>query len=274
LVNSDFVGAEQADEIVARWAVTQSSWSLPEDLSMTLTLSDSTFTFEGFDHHPGTSVFTRQSGSSQCRTLFRRQNLIFRRDPSLYVGRMFVFLITNSFFAIIYWHARQRTQQYVLARFFLMGWLGSTPTVFSVVAVYTYNQQFKLISKEVKNGLVSACSYVLATTLLEAPYMVILAMFAILIPFYVLAAGNVSGLVGAICIMTALLWCYECLAQCIAVVLPNAPLNAYNALFLDQLLLILRWIFEALLHHSAVPGNGQHNPFVLRHALFDLLGIP
>lgn len=104
-----------------------------------------------------------------------------------------------------------------------MGWLGSAPTVFSVVAVYAHNQQYKLVAKEVQNGLVSARSYMLATMALEGPCMVILALCAMIVPLYGIAAGNVSGLVGIICVMTVQLWCFECVAQCVGVVVPHAP---------------------------------------------------
>lgn len=53
--------------------------------------------------------------------------------------------------------------------------------------------------------------------------MVILALCAMIIPLYGIAAGNASGLVGTICIMTVTLWCFECMAQCVGVVVPHAP---------------------------------------------------
>jgi len=106
-----------------------------------------------------------------------------------------------------------------------MGWLSCAPPVFSVVAVYAYNQQFKLFAREIKNGLVSARAYMLATTLIELPFMLILALCAMLIPLYGIAAGNILGLFGTIAIMTAMLWCFDCVAQLLAVVLPHAPVG-------------------------------------------------
>jgi hypothetical protein len=112
-----------------------------------------------------------------------------------------------------------------------MMWLGSTPTVFSVVAVYAHNQQFKLMAKEVKNGLISARSYMLATTMLEVPYMVILALSAMIIPLYGIGAGNVSGLVGTIFIMSVTLWCFECVGQFLAAAFSHAPVGMLAMLF-------------------------------------------
>jgi len=227
LLNSDFVGAVQVDGIVAHWA---SVCPPPLDL-------------ESADP-PTTSKRTCQALSQTC-TLLRRQGLIYLRDPSMYVGRMVVFVCTNVFFATIYWRARDRSQEYVTARFFMMGWLCSTPTVFSVVAVYAYNQQFKMVAREAHNGLVSARSYMLAAMALEIPFMVVLALCALLVPLYGMVAGNTSGLPGTLCIMTVTLWCFECMAQCIGVVVSHAPAGMLDAWLLDQRLPIFWRVFEA-----------------------------
>merc|ERR1712032_421408 len=144
------------------------------------------------------------------------------RDPSLYLGRMAVFFIANTLMALVYWNARPYKQQFVLPKFALMGWLGAVPTVFSAVTVFAFNNHFKLLSKEVKGGLVSAHSYVLATFSLETPYMFLLAVSAMAFPVYVIAGCNTSGLPGTIMIMAAALWCFESIAQCCGVLFHRA----------------------------------------------------
>merc|ERR1712125_103107 len=84
------------------------------------------------------------------------------------------------------------------------------------------NNHFKLMSKEVKGGLVSAQSYVLATLLLETPYMFLLAAAAMALPVYAIAGCNISGLPGTIMMMAASLWCFESIAQCFSVLFHGA----------------------------------------------------
>jgi len=131
------------------------------------------------------------------------------------------FLIANSLFAVVYWNARELSQEYVIARFFLIGWLAAVPTLLSAVGVYAFNQQFKLMSKEVKNGFFGRRTYLLITMALEVPYMVLMALSAVVIPLYVVSTGNWAELLSTILVMVSALWCFECLAQMFGIVFTN-----------------------------------------------------
>jgi hypothetical protein len=109
----------------------------------------------------------------------------------------------------------------VIPRFFLVGWLGAVPTLLSAVGVYAFNQQFKLMSKEVKNGLFARRTYLLTTTALEVPYVVLMALSAVVVPLYVVSTGNWAELLSTILVMVSALWCFECLAQMFGVIFTN-----------------------------------------------------
>ncbi|CAE8583869.1 unnamed protein product [Polarella glacialis] len=223
LVNSDLVGSDQVDSVLVCWGKRHSA---PPQLN-----------FGNLPEH------AHQSVMAQTCTLLRRQGLISIRDPSLYFGRMVTFLLANSFFAVIYFMARQHSQEYVLPRFFLVGFFCAVPTMFSAVAVYSFNYQFQLIAKEVGNGLISARSYTLATFVLEVPYMMMLALFAMVVPLYGIANGNIPGFFWTITIMAVTLWSFECMAQFFAVIFLNALVGMLCMLGLWALAFLFSGVF-------------------------------
>ena len=126
----------------------------------------------------GTSILT------QTMTLVRRHGLITYRDPSMYVGRMIMFLVACIFFSVIYIESRSRSQDQVFARMWLVLWFLGVPSSLGVVATYVYNEEFFAIKREVKNGLLSPYSYLLANLIIQIPFMILLSLFALAIPAY------------------------------------------------------------------------------------------
>jgi hypothetical protein len=108
--------------------------------------------------------------------LFRRSALLVVRDPMVFLGRCVMFLCGCSFFAVIYIKARARSQEKLIFRLFLIMWHVGVPTALGVVAVFAYNTEFNSVRKEVKNGLYRPMSYILANTVIQLPFMVILSM--------------------------------------------------------------------------------------------------
>merc|ERR1711976_249915 len=115
-----------------------------------------------------------------------------------YLGRMIMFLISNSFFSLVYWNARAWTQETVIPKYFHGGWMVAVPTLFSMIAVYNANEDFRIIRKEHKNGMTPVGSYLLAVFFLQLPYMAVLSVAALLIPYYGLADANTLQMVPTI----------------------------------------------------------------------------
>jgi len=115
------------------------------------------------------------------------------KDPILYVGRVATFLLTCSFFAIIYIKARDLAQDQILSRLFLIMWLVGVPSAFGTVATFALNVDAKAIKREVRDGMYSPVAYVLSHTLLQLPMMLLLALAAVGVPAYGIAAFNASA---------------------------------------------------------------------------------
>merc|ERR1712232_1124803 len=130
LVNSDFADSASVEKVVSMWTITPKAHDdIPTPSSSTVPKRCQVQVFKQFS------------------TLLRRQGLVSIRDTSLYAGRMLVFLVANTFMALIYWKSRPYNQEFVLPKFFLMGWLGGVPTMFSAVAVFAFNQHFIFMAK-------------------------------------------------------------------------------------------------------------------------------
>ena len=96
---------------------------------------------------------------SQTMTLMKPHWTITYRDPSVYVGRMAMFLMACIFFAVIYIEARTRNQEQIFARMWLVMCFLGVPTSLGVVATYVANEEFFAIKREVKNGTARMLGY-------------------------------------------------------------------------------------------------------------------
>lgn len=82
-----------------------------------------------------------------------------------------------------------------------------------VVAVYVLNEEFKAILREVKNGMVSPLTYVVAKTLLVLPIMFVFSLCALVVPYFLIVDFPWETSITAICIWSACIFEYECLAE-------------------------------------------------------------
>eukprot|EP00928_Gymnodinium_smaydae_P004267 TRINITY_DN11472_c0_g2_i3.p1 TRINITY_DN11472_c0_g2~~TRINITY_DN11472_c0_g2_i3.p1 ORF type:complete len:648 (+),score=64.10 TRINITY_DN11472_c0_g2_i3:259-1944(+) len=246
LINSEFREREEVDAVVHAWgnrhAKEYTGWIDPLPRGINL------------------------KGHQQLLTIFNRQVLLSVRDPTLYLGRMAAFLIANSFFSIVYWKARPREQAYVQARMFLLGWFVSVPTMLSIICVFAANEEFNMVRKEIKNGLVKTGSYLLVSTLLTIPYMLLLAMFALIVPSIV-SQMNFDRMISSVAILSVTLWAYECISQCMGALFKGANLGMLAALgiwfmsflfmgtFLQESFII--WPFQWLVKIFPLKWTGQ-----------------
>jgi ABC-type multidrug transport system ATPase subunit len=203
LINSEFAGRDAVDEIVHAWG-NKHQTSQRRELSKL---------------PPGVRPRTRH----QLWTIFSRQFLLSLRDPTLYLGRMGAFLIANVFFAFVFWKTRPLEQRYVEPKFYLVGWFVGVPTLLSVVVVFATNEEFHLVRKEIKNGMLKTGGYLLCTTFLTVPYMIILSFFALYVPA-VIADWDVrpSAILEPILTFALTLWSFEAMGQFIGVTFKNA----------------------------------------------------
>eukprot|EP00975_Prorocentrum_lima_P036438 7665846-Prorocentrum_lima.AAC.1 len=125
LVNADFTEEENVVSILDTWekkAATDKASGTPKSTSP-----------QGPLHQYRTPF------STQIAVMMRRQFLIAIRDPLLFLGRAIMIFFANLYFAIIYIEARDRNQDQVVNKFWLMVWYICVPANMGVVAVYAYN---------------------------------------------------------------------------------------------------------------------------------------
>ena len=189
LVNREFTDPKQVDYILDKYE--KAYTGLPcgnyeDDLKETGGV--------GKNEHLGNSLFT------ETMALFRRHGLLVFRDPTLYVARAFMFLNACVFFGIIYIKSRERDQDQIFSRMWLLVWHIGVPTSLGVVAVYSYNEEFSAIKREIKNGMLRPFSYLFSNALIQIPLMLFLGMCAISVSGYGMAdwyaPHYVSNLVG------------------------------------------------------------------------------
>jgi len=202
LINGEFTSHDEVEEIVKSWVTTKVHKSGGGELQALKSTK-------------------RPSIVSSCCTLLQRHFKLSLRHPTLYMGRVVVFIISNTFFALVYLKTRDREQHLVVSKYFLTSWMLAVSSMFSLVAVYSANEDFKIIRKEMKNGMTPLSSYLLATFFLQLPYMVVLSLSALMIPYYGLANANLEAIVPALAVMTAMLWSFEQSSMFLAVGFDN-----------------------------------------------------
>mmetsp|Transcript_10000 Transcript_10000/g.16719 ORF Transcript_10000/g.16719 Transcript_10000/m.16719 type:complete len:592 (+) Transcript_10000:240-2015(+) len=165
---------------------------------------------------------------TQIVTMFRRHTLLAFRDPTLYSGRAIVFLFVTIFFAIIYIRARERAQDQIISRMFYCVWIIGVPSCMGVIAVFAYNTEFNAIRREVKNGMVSPLSYLLANTVLTIPVMFLFAIAATGIGAYAMLDFNGERFGQVMLTYALLMFAYESMAQFFCVLSENPLLGMMN----------------------------------------------
>jgi hypothetical protein len=167
-----------------------------------------------------TSSFPRQ-----VFILLRRHSLIVMRDPMVYLGRCVMFALGCAFFAIIYYNSKNRAQEQIVARLFLLMWLVAVPTALGVVAVYAYNTDFFSVRKEVKNGLYKPMAYIVSNFIIQAPFMIILSMCTVTIAGYGIGNWYGPNYYMMVLVYASVLAAFESFAQVFAVLAENPMLG-------------------------------------------------
>ncbi|CAE8665440.1 unnamed protein product [Polarella glacialis] len=149
---------------------------------------------------------------AQTLILCRRQAIMTMRDPTVYSARWVFAATANLFFSVVYIDARDRNQEQVLPRIWLLGFCLGAPVFMSVVVIAVYYQDFLIYKKEIGNGMYQPAAYVLSQTIVMIPSILAFSLFALLPPFLVVGYKWESFLQMLICHAVAMLWA-ECTAQ-------------------------------------------------------------
>mmetsp|Transcript_21796 Transcript_21796/g.33266 ORF Transcript_21796/g.33266 Transcript_21796/m.33266 type:complete len:647 (+) Transcript_21796:40-1980(+) len=163
--------------------------------------------------------------TKEMQVMFRRQSTMIVRDPVLYLGRAFIFLVCNIVFSLVYWRTREFEQMQVLNKVWIGVWFVGVPTNMGVVAVYALNDEFKSLARETQNGMINVVSYVLAKSILVLPIMYIFAVFAVGVPGYGLLKWAGSTFMRVSVIWSATVYAFECIAETLSVMFDDPILG-------------------------------------------------
>jgi len=162
-----------------------------------------------------TSLDTPPVASGLCGQtwiVFQRTVALSLRDPVLYVSRMVLIVVLICCFGLIYVESRAFEQEQVMPRLFLCNWVCTMPSVLNLITVLALNQEYTNARAEMKNGMYSPVAYMIATTLVQVPMMVVLSLCA-LVPGYLVGNWNWEGFPLMVIIYASNFWCFETMAQ-------------------------------------------------------------
>ena len=123
---------------------------------------------------------------TQICVLLRRQLLLLVKDPSLYVARCVMNMVLVSIFAIVYLEARKTIQTQALQRCFVF--CMAIPSQLSIGVVILNNFGLKSIAREVKDGMYNPVCQWIASSIVQALMMILLAACALWPAFWGLSS--------------------------------------------------------------------------------------
>lgn len=111
LVNSDFSADEEVDRLLDTWEEKRPG-------------GGSSHHKMGFDEDEETGVteLKRAPMMKEISIMFRRCVTLIIRDPILYIGRAVVFLVANTFFALVYLKGRKYDQNQAPNKMWIIIW--------------------------------------------------------------------------------------------------------------------------------------------------------
>lgn len=217
VINAEFTEPAKVQEILDKWETDRGDPTANKTPEVMLDL-------------PSSAVDQAVSFGEQIKYLMQRQARIIVTDPMIYMGRAVMFLFACSFFAVIYVEGRDRNQEQVLNRLWFSMWMVSVPSSLGVIGVYAFNEEYKGVKKEVKNGMYDISAFLLSCFILQIPVMLILATFAIGIPGFAIISLWAPNFVLIVAAYTCILFTYECIARCMSVAFENPLLGMLNFL--------------------------------------------
>merc|ERR1719320_1062765 len=96
----------------------------------------------------------------------------------LYTGRCIAFALMSVFFALVYIDSKDRDQEQVLSRMWLILWLSGVPSAMACVLVFSHNEATINMTRNVRNGIMRPVSYLVAR-LLQIPMMLLFSICSV-----------------------------------------------------------------------------------------------
>ena len=180
--------------------------------------------------------------------------LLLVKDPSLYLARAVMNMVMVTIFSIVYLEARHRIQTQAQQRCFFFVFCMAIPANFAIGVVILSNLGLKSIAREVKDGMYHPLAQWVASSIVQAPMMFVLAASALWPAFWGAQLPH-AAFGTAIAVFSSLLWCFEGVAEMFSLVKnPLAGMLYFLFFFIfaflfcgmfiafDDVVVFLRWI--------------------------------
>jgi len=211
-VNSDFTDSQLVEKVLDAWA------------ARPVVKMSGTFSVNAC------GARQRQSCCVQTMVMLRRMLLLARRDPMVYVSRACVFISACLFFALVYIKSRERKQDQIFNRVWLILWCIGVPAMMSIAACLGQNLEFVSITREVKVGMYSISAYLAAQLMIQIPLLFFLSACAIGPSGYGVGNWNSDAFLIMWLIHTLVLLSFEFAGQLFAVLFAHPLLSMFQVI--------------------------------------------
>ena len=160
----------------------------------------------------------------QTLVVLRRQFFLAFNDPLQYLARFIVCPFVCAFFGLVYVASREHAQKQVPFRLFYLWWILCIPPCLCIISIIGMTSEMRSVIFEIRNGMYRSLSYVLSTTIVQAPMLVLLS-FAINVLVFAVGGWPWDNFVTFVLQYACNLFVFESLAQLLIVALPNPILG-------------------------------------------------
>jgi len=143
------------------------------------------------------------------------------KDPTLWLSRVFINNIATIFFAVIYIKSRTRYQDMALPRMFMCMWTIGVPACMGIIAVGALSLEFFAVKREIKDGIYSCWSYLLANAIVQIPFIFLLSLCSIGISLYAMLDYDPAQFGLMLVLYAFALWSFEQFAQLCSILVKN-----------------------------------------------------
>jgi len=185
---------------------------------------------------------TWPSMSRRIVSTMHQEGLIMVRNPILYTGRCVVCAVIGVFFALVYLKSRDRIQEQVIPKLWLIKWISVCPTSLACVQVLTHSMDIINLKRSVRNGIQHPLPFIFARVL-QLPIFILFSVCSATIGGYFIGNWNPNKYFQLIFINALTMAKMEYVAEFLAVVTSN---------FLLGLMLFMGMWFGELLFNGVL----------------------
>jgi len=216
-----------------------------------------------FDGQP-ISLPQKRMGCGQTYKLFKRQFMLSLTDPMQYWARMVMAPFMTSFFGLVYRESANPIQVQVPFRLFYLWWVLAVPPCLNIISILILNVEGRSVVHEMKSGMYRPHSYVISTTLIQVPFMILMSLL-IMACAYAIGGWPWDNFISGMLIYACSLWVFESLAQLLASVFANP--------IVGMLGFMMTWATSILFCGLVFKGSDVIWPFRLMYYIMPLRWI-